>query len=206
MKTSFLKNLQWRYATKAFDPEKKISEEDLKKIMEAIRFSPSSFGLQPYHIHIISNAELRKELQAHAWHQPQVADASHFLVFSARTDLTSRIEQLMEHMSGGKPEVREQLKAYENMMIGFSDDREPSWVKSWAERQAYIALGFAVAACAEMGIDSCPMEGFDTAAFDKILKMPEHLKSAVSLAIGHRKEEPKQPKVRFSEEDLFTVL
>jgi len=203
---AFLDNLNWRYATKAFDTAKKVSEEDLQKILEAVRLSPSSFGLQPFHVHVVSNQTTKDELKTHAWGQAQFSDASHILVFSGRTDLMERINQLMHMASEGNPEAREQMKAYENMMIGFADARDPAWIKNWAERQAYIALGFAMAACAELQIDSCPMEGFDPAAFDKVLKLPDHFKSVVTLAVGYRKEPATPPKKRFSGEDLFSKV
>jgi|CXWL01.1.fsa_nt_gi nitroreductase len=206
MSNSFLSNLQWRFATKAFDNSKKVTSTDLQKILEAIRFSPSSFGLQPYHIEVISNTELREKLKTHAWHQPQITEASHILVFSARTDIMTRIDAHMNDLAGGKAEVREQLKDYEGMMTGFAEQRTPEWIKTWAERQAYIALGFALAACAELRIDACPIEGFDPIAFDKELSHPDHLKSVVCLAIGYRREGPARPKCRFPEKDLFTSL
>src|SRR5690606_19487688 len=177
METSFLKNLHWRFATKTFDPSQKVSAENLQKILEAIRLSPSSFGLQPYHVHVITAPELRTHLRSHAWDQPQVTDASHLLIFSSRTDIMERVESLMQLLTQGKPELREQMKAYEGMMIGFAEARDAAWIKTWGERQAYIALGFALAACAELEIDSCPMEGLDTSAFDRLLNHPEHLKT-----------------------------
>jgi nitroreductase len=204
MEKSFIKNLNWRFATKIFDPEKKVSDGDLEKILEAIRYSPSSFGLQPFHVHVITDSELRMNMKTYAWNQSQVTDASHFLVFSSRTDVMERVEQLMELLTSGNPEIRSKMKAYESMMIGFAENRDPKWIKGWGERQAYIALGFAMAACAELEIDSCPMEGFDAEAFDKLLHPPEHMKSVVALAIGYRKEGPAQSKTRFPSSDLFT--
>lgn len=118
----------------------------------------------------------------------------------------NRINQLMEILTEGNEVKRNELKAYEGMMRGFAEERDPSWIKTWGERQAYIALGFAMAACAELGIDSCPMEGFDPTAYDSILKLPSHMKSVVALAIGYRKEGPHRAKARFSTEDLFSSL
>ncbi len=201
---SFLSNLNWRFATKSFDPNKTVSDEKLEQIKEAIRMAPSSFGLQAFHVEIITDAEVKKTLREHSWNQPQVTDCSHLLVFSARTDLPERIEQLLELMSGGDAEKKEALHSYANMMRGFAEGKNNDWVGNWGAKQAYIALGFAMAACAEIQIDSCPMEGLDAQQYDEILKHPEHLKTVVILPIGYRAAEPDRPKVRFPESDLFS--
>lgn len=202
---SFLENLQWRFATKQFDAEKKVSDADLEKILEAIRMSPSSFGLQPFHVHVITQNELKQQLREHSWNQPQVTDASHVLVFSARLDLSDRIDMLMELYTNGDESKREQMKQYEMMMRGFSENRDDQWLYNWAAKQSYIAMGFAMAACAELQIDSCPMEGIDASKYDEILQHPAHLKTTFALPIGYRKDGPARPKVRFAKEDLFSL-
>ncbi|MDF2379283.1 MAG: NAD(P)H-dependent oxidoreductase [Candidatus Gracilibacteria bacterium] len=203
---SFLKNLNWRFATKAFNPKKKVSNEDLNKILESIHMSPSSFGLQAFHVHVITNQELLDQLKEHSWNQSQTSDCSHYLVFSARTDITSRIDQLIELASNSDPEKKEQLSQYEGMMRGFIEGKSEEWIQNWAAKQVYIALGFAMAACAELQIDSCPMEGITPDEYDRLLENPKHLKTTVTLAIGYREEEPAYPKRRFSDKDLFTTV
>lgn len=200
----FLSQLDWRRAEKNFDPTKKVSEDDLKKILHAIQMAPSSFGIQPYHIYVVSDPEVKKQLRASAYHQAQFEEASHLLVFASRSDLGARVNAYFEMASGGSPEVREKMKEYEAMMEGFVSGLPEGAHKAWADRQAYIALGFALAAAAELGIDSCPMEGFNSAEFDSILKLPTSQKSAVVLSLGYRKMEEAHPKVRFPESDLFT--
>ena len=116
---SFLTNLSWRYATKKFDTTKKVSQEDLDMILEAIRMTPTSFGLQPYHFYVVSNQDIKDKIQAAAWNQLQVGTASHLLVFAARTDLMQTKEEYFTLMSGGNPEVRASLQGFENMMNGF---------------------------------------------------------------------------------------
>lgn len=201
---SFLKNLSWRFATKVFDPEKSVSKDDLAKILEAIRMAPSSYGLQSFHVDIITNQELQDQLKEHSWGQPQVSDCSHFLVFSARTDIDQRINKLIDLSAEGDENKKEGMKDYENMMRGFVEGKSEEWIENWSDKQAYIALGFAMAACAELQIDSCPMEGIVPAEFDKLLEHPKHLKTSVALAVGYRKEDPKHPKRRFPIKDLFT--
>jgi len=107
---SFLGNLNWRYATKKFDITQKVSDVDLEKITEAIRLTPTSFGLQPYHFYIITNQEIKEKIQAVAWNQSQVGTSSHLLVFAARTDLAANKEEFFALLSGGSPEVRAMLK------------------------------------------------------------------------------------------------
>ncbi|MCF7812588.1 NAD(P)H-dependent oxidoreductase [Candidatus Gracilibacteria bacterium] len=196
---TFLDHLYWRHATKEFDPKKKVSEKNLQKILEAIRLTPTSFGLQPYHVIVITDQKLKEKIRTLSWDQPQVTTCSYLLVFCARTDSAQRIDQYLEIASEGKSEIREKLVGYEKMMRGSLGKMD----FHWASRQAYIAHGFALAACAELEIDSCPMEGFDPEKLDQLLELPEHFKSIVMLPIGYRKEDPKREKVRFGEEDLF---
>jgi nitroreductase/dihydropteridine reductase len=97
---SFLRNLEWRYATKLFDTNKKVTDENLEKIVEAIRLTPTSFGLQPYHFYVVSNQEIKDKIQAVAWNQPQVGTASHIIVFAARTDLMKNKDEYFSLISG----------------------------------------------------------------------------------------------------------
>lgn len=204
---SFLSNLNWRYATKSFDPSKKVSDSDLETILEAIRMTPTSFGLQPYHFYVVSNQEIKNQIQAAAWNQPQVGTSSHLIVFAARTDVKATKEEFFTLMTGGNPEIRAHLKGYEDMMDGFISSKTDTELLSWASKQTYIAHGFALAAAAELEIDSCAMEGADFEAVGKILGLPENQKALVMLPIGYRAEtEAPRPKVRFSKEALFTHI
>ena len=114
---SFLSNLSWRYATKKFDTSKKVSDGDLEQILEAIRMTPTSFGLQPYHFYVITNQEIKDKIQAVGWNQSQIGTSSHLIVFTARTDFSDNNNEYFELMSGGNPEVREKLKGYEDMVV-----------------------------------------------------------------------------------------
>jgi nitroreductase len=205
---SFLSNLNWRYATKKFDTSKKVSDADLDSILEAIRLTPTSFGMQPYHFYVVSDQATKDKIQAVAWNQPQIGTSSHLLVFAARTDLPALKEEFFTLLSGGNPDVRAMLKGYEDMVGGFVEGKtDPKDIIAWSSKQAYIAQGFALAAAAELEIDSCPMEGFDPTAVGEILGLPENQKALTLLPIGYRDPtESPRPKARFSKEALFTFV
>ena len=202
--SSFLSQLEWRHATKSFDSSKKISEGNLIKILTSIRMAPTSFGLQPFHVEVIKNEELKQKLQPHAWYQKQIVTCSHLLVFVAHSDIENRIEEYFTLLSGGNADERAKLKDYEGMMKGTLAPLTTEEKKIWAQKQAYIALGFAIAACAELSVDSCPMEGFLPGEFDKQLNLKPNEFTSVILAVGFRDPAISSlPKTRFPEKDLF---
>ncbi|MBT5517099.1 NAD(P)H-dependent oxidoreductase [Candidatus Peregrinibacteria bacterium] len=202
--SNFLSQLEWRNAEKHFDASKPLEEDLLNKILAATRMAPSSYGIQPYHIYVVSNAEMKTKLRAEAFDQAQFTDAPYILVFASRNDFDARIDGYFETASGGDAEAREKLKGYEDMMRGRVSGMPEEEKMSWAHRQTYIALGFAMAAVAETGVASCPMEGFNTAKFDELLGLPAHMKSVVTLSLGYGDGTESRPKVRFPENDLFT--
>ena len=205
---SFLEKLQWRYATKKFDTTKPISEADKSKILEAIQFAPTSFGFQPFHVEIVESKDIREELKSHAWGQGQVTDAPLFLVFTVRTDLVERVNEFLDLMTGKDAEKRAAMAQYEEMMKGAVSGKTEDESKAWAAKQTYIALGFGLAAAAELGLDSCPMEGFDAGAFKKILGLADNLSPVVLLTVGYRAADDAaaaRPKVRFPKEELFST-
>ncbi len=202
---SFLNNLYWRFATKEFDTKKPVKKQDLKKILEAIRLAPTSRGLQPFHVFVISDLSLRKKIKEHSADQDQVDTCSHLLVFCTRTD-SKRADDYINYVSGGDIAKKEKLTTFHQSLKSAFLKRSPEQLLAWAQRQTYIAFGFGLAACAELKIDSCPMEGFENNAIDKILKLPPHLKSLGYLAIGYRAKEPTREKFRFPEDDLFTFI
>ena len=206
MNNTFLSNLDWRFATKKFDVSKKVSDADISKILEAIQKAPTSFGLQPFHVYMIKNPAVREKMLPLSYNQGQIIEASHLLVFCARTDASARIDSMIEKLSGGSEEAKTGLKGYSDMMHGSVNSKSDEQLSAWTARQAYVALGFGLAACAELGIDSCPMEGFDGNGIDTLLELPSHLKSLAYLAIGYRAEDPTHPKFRFDQEDLFTTV
>lgn len=206
MKTSFLSQLDWRFATKKFDSKKALEKEKLDQILGAIRMTPTSYGLQTLHVHVVSDTEIKKKMKPLAFMQSQIVDAPYVLVFSARTDVKKRIKQYIDVASEGKATKKIKMKPYElllNKTVGALSEED---VKTWATKQVYIALGFAMAACAELEVDSCPMEGFRPEKVDDLLQLPDHLSSVLLLPIGYRAKAPERKKVRFSNEDLFTQV
>ncbi|MEA4910598.1 putative NAD(P)H nitroreductase YfkO [bioreactor metagenome] len=186
---SFLENLNWRYATKKFDTTKKISEENLQKIREAIRLAPASMGLQLYKILEVTNGEVREKMRAASNNQPQVTDADRVFVFLASIDGENRVEEMFTEMSGGNAEVRENnLKGYEDMVRGFALSKSHDNLLAWSQKNLGIALGFALAACAELKIDACPMDGFDPLQIKEILGAGENFFPVAYLAVGYRDE------------------
>ena len=201
-------HLQWRYATKKFDPKKKIRREDLEQIKEAVRLSASSYGLQLYKVLIIEDEATPKALREASWGQPQITDASHLFVFCNRTSVTDKdIDAYLELKANTQDLDPSGLQGYGNFMKEKLGSLTEEQQGVWTSKQVYIALGNLLAACGEMQIDSCPMEGFDPAQYDEILGLKEKgLSSAVVAAVGYRaKEDATQhlPKVRKPFEQLF---
>lgn len=182
-------SLQWRYATKKFS-EKKVSSEDLNKILEATNLSASSTGLQPYRIFVVGNPTLRKELGEGSFNV-QIAASSHLLVFAAFDRITKEhIDAFISHLASERNIPEDALADFKTALIGGLLSRSDEENAAWAARQAYIALGTALIAAAELKIDSTPMEGFDPAKFDSLLGLtPKGLKSVVVLSLGYRDAE-----------------
>lgn len=184
---SFLKNLNWRYATKKYDTSKKITQAELDQILEAIRMAPSSNGFQPYDVVVVNNVDLREKLKAAAYNQVQVTEASHFLVFAAWDNITEhnlgKVFDVLAEVRGPSEALAERRKS---SIAGFA--AKPAEANfQHAAQQAFIGLGFALAAAAELKIDSSPMGGFDPVKFDEILALKARgLRSVVVMGLGHR--------------------
>lgn len=209
--STVLNSLKWRYATKIFDPLRKVGEKDLNTILEAARLSASSYGLQPYRIFVVKDAETREKLRHASWGQRQITDASHLLVLaSVKLPDEKLVDDYLANVSDTREIPLEDLQGYANMMKSKIGQLSPSEGAEWTARQAYIALGNLLAAAAELKIDSCPMEGFDSEAYDSILGLGEKgLTASVIAAIGYRSPEDKTQyykKVRRSREELYTHI
>lgn len=207
----FIKNQNWRYATKKFDATKKISNEDLNALKEAIRLSSSSYGLQPYQVLIIENPELRAKILPAAYGQTQVVDASHLLVFANQINVgNNEIEAFIDNVSKTREIPKEALKGYEdfikNSINNFAEDTK----NIWASKQTYLALGNLLNAAAELKIDVTPMEGFNPAQVNEILGLEKlGLNASLMATIGYRHEEDTTQhlkKVRKSNDELFITL
>ncbi|SEN64417.1 Nitroreductase [Duganella sp. CF517] len=189
--TDLIDKLHWRYATKKYNPAKKVDAEKLDRILEAVRLAPTSSGLQPFEVFVVENPELRAKIREVAWGQPQVTEASHLLVFAAWDDITeARIDMMFDLTNEQRGTVNEGWEAYRQKLKAIVAARGQQGNYESAARQAYIALGVALVAAAFEGVDSTPMEGFDPAAVDNILSLKErNLRSVVILPLGHREPE-----------------
>jgi nitroreductase len=208
---TFLDHQNWRYATKKFDATKKITAEDLDILMEAIRLSSSSYGLQPYKILIIENPDLRAKIQKAAWGQSQVVDASHLLVFANQTDITdAQIDDFFENTSKTRGVAKETLAGYQGFMKSKINELSVDAKNIWNAKQAYLALANLMNAAAELKIDVTPMEGFSPADVNEILGLNELGLNATLLApIGYRHTDDATQhykKVRKSKEELFITI
>jgi nitroreductase len=189
--TAVIDKLNWRYATKKYNPAKKVDEATLERILEAVRLAPTSSGLQPFEVFVVKNPELRAKIREVAWGQSQVTDASHLLVFAAWDNITpERINMMFDLTNEVRGFINEGWEAYRKQLLGIVAARGDAANFDAAARQAYIALGVAMVAAAFEGVDATPMEGFDPAAVDQILSLQErNLRSVVILPIGYREEE-----------------
>lgn len=208
---SIIENRTWRYATKKFDNTKKVSEEDLALLIEATRLSSSSYGLQPYHIFVITDQEIKDKLRPVSWNQSQITDASHIIVFANKTDFGPELmDDYLKNVSETRNISEEGLKGYGDFMKSKLLDLSLESKANWTEKQTYIALGNLMQAAAELKIDTCPMEGFEADKYNTILGLSEkNLNASVALPIGYRSEEDETQhyaKVRQSKEELFTYI
>ena len=184
---SFLQNLSWRYATKKYDTSKKLKQAELDQILEAIRMAPSSNGFQPYDVIVVNNVDLREKLKAAAYNQAQLTEASHFLVFAAWDNITEHnLGKVFDVLADVRGQSEELTARRKSSIAGFAAKSAEANFQ-FAAQQAFIGLGFALAAAAELKIDSSPMGGFDPAKFDEILGLKAcGLRSVVIMGLGHR--------------------
>lgn len=192
--------LNWRYATKVFDRNKKVNEEDLHTILESARLSPSSLGIEAWKFLIIENESARAQI-FEASKQPKVLDASHLIVIAYRTDVIENItKERLERTAKTQNQKIEELSGLKNMIEnGINEKTENQTLESWIRAQTYIPLGIMIQTASLLGIDNGPMEGFDAKKVDEILSLKEkNLKSITMLALGYRGEDPasQRPKVR----------
>jgi len=187
----FYEKLDWRYATKAMDPTKTVPEDKIERIIEAARLAPTSSGLQPFKVLLVTNPDLRARIAPVAWNQKQVVDGTALLVFAAWDNYTAeRIDAFVDLTAAARGGLTDSLTAYYDKLKAGYLPRDPQVNFEHAARQAYIALGFALMAAAEEEVDATPMEGFDPQAVDEILGLGElGLKSLLLLPLGYRDEQ-----------------
>ena len=208
---AILATRNWRYATKKFDPAKKVSDADMQLLLEATRLSASSYGLQPYHIYVITDPGLKAKLRPASWNQSQIEDASHIIVFANTSDFGAElVDDYLENVSETRKIPADGLKGYGDFMKSKLLELPSETKNVWTSKQAYIAFGNLMQAAAELQIDTCPLEGFEADKYNEILGLTDkNQNAAVVLAVGYRSEEDETQhyaKVRKSTEELFTLL
>ena len=189
--SDLIQKLQWRYAAKKLDPARPVPDEKVERILEAVRLTASSSGLQPYELIVVTNPELRAQIKPHAWGQQQITDCSHLLVFAAWDNYTvERINMMFDLVNEERGFVNEGWENYRQQILATYPGRDAEANYQHAARQAYIGVGTALIAAAEEEVDSTPMEGFDPAKVDEILGLKARgLRSVVMIPLGYRAAE-----------------
>ncbi len=189
--TTLIDKLQWRYATKKMDPARAVPQDKVDRILEAVRLTATSSGLQPYEVLVVNDPALRQRIRENAWNQAQVTEASHLLVFAAWDNYTAERINLMFDLVNSERGIRnEGWEAYRQQVLATYPQRSAEVNYQHAARQAYIGLGTALIAAAEEQVDATPMEGFDPAKVDEILGLPARgLRSVLLLPLGYRQPE-----------------
>ena len=209
--STYIDDLNWRYATKKFDNTKEISAKDLDTLIEAIQLTASSYGLQPYEVIVVKDAALREELKAASWNQTQITDSSEIIVLANKTHISSSyVDSYLQDIAQTRGLKIENLAGLKGMLESTILQLKPEDQSIWAAKQAYIALGNLLSAAAHLKIDACPMEGFDAVKYDELLNLKEKgLTTAVITTVGYRSEDDQtqhDAKVRKSKEDLISKL
>lgn len=216
-KQQILDGFNYRFAAKEFDPDKKISDQDFEFLLEIARLSPSSFGLEPWNIVVVQNPELREKMLRYTWGgQGNLLTASHFVLFSAKTQSmlepnSEYINHIMQDIHHIEPEVaiarKEKYGAFLSQDIKIMDAKRGVW--DWAGKQAYIALANMLTSAALIGIDSCPIEGFEADQLEQLLREEGLIdgkdnRLVVMAAFGYRTHPPKRAKTRRPIQEIVT--
>lgn len=203
-----LKSLEWRYATKKMNGEK-VPQDKLERILEATRLAPSSYGLTPYHVIVVEDQKVKEELQGACYGQTQLTDSSAVLVFATWDNITDEsVDIYIQETARQRGIGVDMLGEFSGMIKGSLSNMTQDQKIAWAQRQAYIGLGFALVAAATEEVDSTPMEGFVPSSVDSVLGLQElGLKSVVVLPLGYRDTEndylASLKKVRWDNEKFF---
>ncbi len=185
-----IEKLQWRYATKRFDPNKILSKEQIDILKHAFNLTATSFGLQPLKLVVVSNAELKKQLMKASFNQPQVRDASHLLILCIEEKIDHNF--IIDHfrrVEDTRNTPREILEPFEKNLIASFTEKDSDEIRDWMVNQLYLTLGALLTVCAVEKIDSCPMEGFEPEKYDMFLGLDKMgLKSVIVMPVGYRDE------------------
>lgn len=210
MSENILEDMKWRYACKKFDPQKKLSDREVDTLLETLRLTASSFGLQPWKFLLVNNKELREKLAPACYNQQQINDASHLIVLCAKTDVDeAHVDAFLKDVCDVRGVDLSELEGFKKMLM-MAANRPDEKKLAWAKSQVYIAMGTLLTVCAHMRIDSCPMEGFKPSEVNKILGLEEkNLKATLLCPVGHRAGDDKyidRRKVRFAKEKVIEVI
>jgi nitroreductase len=204
-----LDRLNWRYATKQFDPTRKITTQDWATLEDALQLTPSSGGLQPWKFIVVTDPAMRANLLPASYGQPQITNASHLVVFAAKKNFSEAdVDAFIRHTAATRGVSFESLATFRDMLVGgIVKSMDEPGRDAWARNQAYIALGNLLTSAALLGIDACPMEGFNRAQYDEILGLDKQgFGTAVIATLGYRATSDQYaiaPKVRFPKEQVF---
>ncbi len=207
MEKSIHELMEWRFACKHFDQNKKIDDKSLRDILNTARLSPSSYGLQPWKFIVITNDDIKKQLAPACYNQPQITESSALVFFCARTDIQGDDGMVQKYIKKFQKDMNpseEQLKGFSGMLTGDLYNRSPEALQAWTQRQVYIPAMTLILAAAEKGIDSCPMEGFDPGKVTQILQLPSFIIPTVLVALGYRSMN-QPPKTRFDFNDVIEI-
>jgi nitroreductase len=204
-----LAQLQWRYAVKKFDPSKKIPADAWDVLEQSLVLTPSSFGLQPWKFFVIDNSDLRQQLLEYSWNQGQVVEASHLVVLAIKKEMgDAEVDRYIQDMSDKRSVPIDALSGLTKMIKGFMANPNKGFtLEEWATRQVYIAIGQFMASAAMLGIDTCPMEGFNPAKYDEVLGLAElGYASVLVCPAGYRAADDKygaMAKVRYPQSEVI---
>lgn len=209
MPGELLRQLNWRYAVKRFDPSRRIPDDTWAALEEALVLAPSSFGLQPWKFVVVETPALRQQLRTASWNQSQVTDASHYVVFTGlRTTTVDDVDRFLRRQSEVRGTPLDAMAGYRKVLVDFL---AKGWASkdlaAWNARQGYIALGQFMTAAAMLGVDTCPMEGIDMAAYDRVLGLDGARHTTLcACAAGYRATDDKYAtakKVRFALDEVI---
>ncbi len=208
---NIIEKMNWRYATKKFDINKKISSENLATLLEVLRLSPSSYGLQPWKFIVVNNPDIRAKIKEVAYGQTQITDASQIIVFANKTNIDANlVDEYMNFVAKEKGIDVSLLEGFAGMIKGSFTGKSIGDLKGWAACQTYLAAGNLLTTCAVLDIDACPMEGFDRSKVDEILGLSSlGLESKMIVAMGYRAEDDAdatKKKIRFPKEEVFIEI
>jgi nitroreductase len=202
--------LRWRYATKQFDPQRSIPDDQWQVLLDSLVLAPSSFGLQPWKFIVVSDPALREMLKEISWGQAQVTEADRLVVLTARTDLDQAdIERWIDFLAEHQDTPRDALNGLQKVLSGFVAGMDRESTHNWCVRQVYLALGQLMTTAAMLGVDACPLEGIDPAGYDRTLDLEgSGYATSVVCTLGYRDpadQYASKTKVRYPAEEIIDL-